>query len=143
MQVIHYTDPGCPYAFSAEPTRLLLDWHYGDQLEWRTVLIVLSSTVEQLEAKGFTPAKLAAYWSKLQREHGMPISGAERERLGVTRPACLAIAAARLHQPDAADALRRRRRAGATPAGRGGRAGGGGSPPPPPPTRCCGACACT
>ncbi len=110
MQVIHYTDPGCPFAFSSEPNRLLLEWHYGDQLEWKTVLIVLSSTPEQLEAKGATAAKMAGLYAKLHREHGMPFSVVERERLHVTRPACLAIAATQVHQPDAADALLRRLR---------------------------------
>ena len=28
----HFSDPGCPFAFSAERQRLRLDWLYGDQL---------------------------------------------------------------------------------------------------------------
>ena len=31
-----FTDPACPFAFSAEPVRRRLRWHYGDQLRWRT-----------------------------------------------------------------------------------------------------------
>jgi predicted DsbA family dithiol-disulfide isomerase len=37
-----FTDPACPFAFSAEPARLRLRWHYGDGLRWRTTMIVLT-----------------------------------------------------------------------------------------------------
>jgi len=30
----HFTDPGCPFAFSAQRQRLRLDWLHGDQLRW-------------------------------------------------------------------------------------------------------------
>ena len=29
-----FTDPACPFAFSAEPVRQRLRWHYGDGLRW-------------------------------------------------------------------------------------------------------------
>ena len=32
IDVTLYTDPACPFAFSAEPARLRLRWHYGDGL---------------------------------------------------------------------------------------------------------------
>jgi predicted DsbA family dithiol-disulfide isomerase len=35
ITITHYTDPGCPFAWSAEPARRRLQWLYGDQLEWR------------------------------------------------------------------------------------------------------------
>ncbi len=31
VEVVHYTDPSCPFAFSAELQRLRLLWLYGDQ----------------------------------------------------------------------------------------------------------------
>ena len=37
-----YTDPACPFAFSAEPIRQRLRWHYGEGLRWRTTMIVLT-----------------------------------------------------------------------------------------------------
>ncbi len=49
LEIIHFTDPACPFAFSAEPIRLRLRWHYGDQLIWRTRMIVL--TLETGEAE--------------------------------------------------------------------------------------------
>ena len=44
-----FTDPACPFAFSAEPVRQRLRWHYGDQLRWRPTMIVL--TLEPGEAE--------------------------------------------------------------------------------------------
>ena len=35
MDITLFTDPACPFAFSAEPVRQRLRWHYGDQLRWR------------------------------------------------------------------------------------------------------------
>ena len=35
LDVELFTDPACPFAFSAEPARRRLRWHYGDQLRWR------------------------------------------------------------------------------------------------------------
>jgi predicted DsbA family dithiol-disulfide isomerase len=107
MQVIHYTDPGCPFAFSAEPLRLRLEWTFGDQLSWTTVLIVLAESASEYEAKGITPAKLAAGGRMLQQRHGMPIDVSERPRLAATVPACRAVVAARLHDPAREDALLR------------------------------------
>ncbi len=42
IHVTHFTDPACPFAFSAEPIRFRLRWHYGHQLVWCTRMIVLT-----------------------------------------------------------------------------------------------------
>ena len=42
IDVVHYTDPGCPWAYSAEPFIRALEWRYGDGLTWRTCLIGLA-----------------------------------------------------------------------------------------------------
>ena len=42
LAVTLFTDPACPFAFSAEPVRMRLRWHYGDGLTWRLRMIVLS-----------------------------------------------------------------------------------------------------
>lgn len=110
MDVVHYTDPACPFAFSAEPHRLQLRWHYGDQLTWRTVLIGLAEDGDAYVKKGFTPDRLAAGLASLQRQHGMPIDATERPRMAGTVPACRAVVAARRHDPSRADALLRRLR---------------------------------
>jgi acyl-CoA synthetase (AMP-forming)/AMP-acid ligase II len=104
LEVTVFTDPACPFAFSAEPVRLRLAWHYGDQLRWRMRMIVL--TLEPGEAE-----KLAQGAPTLQRRHGMPIDPAPYSRPASSEPACRAVVAARLHAPALEDALLRRLRA--------------------------------
>lgn len=103
VEITHFTDPACPFAFSAEPVRWALRWHYGDQLSWRNVLIVL--TREPGEAE-----KLAGGADGLQATYGMPIHRGPKERPASSEPACRAIIAARLHAPQAEDAILRRLR---------------------------------
>lgn len=100
LDITHFTDPACPFAFSAEPTRMLLRWHYGDQLRWRLRMIVL--TLEPGEDE-----KLSRGAPSLQRRYGMPIDPDPRERPASSEPACLAVVAARMHAPEAAEALLR------------------------------------
>ncbi len=103
LEITHFTDPACPFAFSAEPTRLRLRWHYGDQLRWRTRMIVL--TLEPGEAE-----RLAGGAPNLQRIHGMPIDPAPLARPASSEPACRAVVAARLNAPDREEPLLRRLR---------------------------------
>jgi predicted DsbA family dithiol-disulfide isomerase len=103
LEVTHYTDPACPFAFSAEPTRLRLHWHYGEQLVWRTRMIVL--TLEPGEAE-----KLAEGAPGLQRKYGMPIDPAPYPRTASSEPACRAVVATRLNAPEQAEPLLRRLR---------------------------------
>ena len=103
LEITHFTDPACPFAFSAEPARFRLRWHYGDQLRWTTRMIVL--TLEPGEAE-----KLAQGAPNLQRLYGMPIDPAPYPRASSSEPACRAVVAARVHAPDRLDALLRRLR---------------------------------
>jgi 2-hydroxychromene-2-carboxylate isomerase len=103
LELTHFTDPACPFAFSAEPVRMRLRWHYGDQLVWRTRLIVL--TLEPGEAE-----RLAEGAPNLQRIHGMPIDPVPYARPASSEPACRAVVAARLHAPGTEEALLRRLR---------------------------------
>lgn len=101
--VEHFTDPACPFAFSLEPIRYRLRWHYDDQLEWRTRMIVL--TKEPGEA-----AKLAGGAPGLQRRYGMPIDPAPYAREASSEPACRAVVGARLNRPGTEETLLRRLR---------------------------------
>jgi 2-hydroxychromene-2-carboxylate isomerase len=103
LEITLFTDPACPFAFSAEPVRLRLMWHYGGQLRWRTRMIVL--TLEPGEAE-----KLAEGAPTLQRRYGMPIDPAPYARPASSEPACRAIVATRLHAPALEPALLRRLR---------------------------------
>ncbi|MEA2168161.1 MAG: hypothetical protein QOF76_1461 [Solirubrobacteraceae bacterium] len=92
LDVTLFTDPACPFAFSAEPSRWRLRWHYGDGLRWTVRMIVL--TREPGEAE-----KLAGGADGLQAKYGMPIARGPFPRAASSEPACRAVVAARLHAP--------------------------------------------
>jgi predicted DsbA family dithiol-disulfide isomerase len=110
VQITEYTDPGCPFAFSAEPIRWRLRWRYGDQLQWRLRMVVLSETDEDYAKKGLTAEILASGNDGLAREHGMPMDTRVKPRLWATAPACRAVVAAREHAPELEWLLLRRLR---------------------------------
>jgi 2-hydroxychromene-2-carboxylate isomerase len=94
-----YTDPGCPWAYSAIPALRVLQWRYGDQLEWRLVMVGLSEDASQYEARGHTPARSAIGHLRFRDRYGMPFSLAPKARLSATSRACRSIIAARLDRP--------------------------------------------
>ncbi|MBA3329017.1 MAG: DsbA family protein [Solirubrobacterales bacterium] len=107
--ITEFTDPGCPWAWSAEPFRRRLNWLYGDCLRWQRRMVVLAESPAEYEERGFTPRKQAAAFASIARDHGMPIDSSERPRMAASAPACRAVIAARLHapEPEAEDALLR------------------------------------
>jgi predicted DsbA family dithiol-disulfide isomerase len=111
LHITHFTDPACPFAFSAEPVRRRLRWHYGDQLVWEDRMIVLSEDPSE-------PRKLQHGAPNLQRLYGMPIDPSPYRQPVISRPACAAVVAARLHAPDAAEAVLRALRVRAMAGGR-------------------------
>ena len=97
--VVHFTDPGCPWAYSASPAMAVLRWRYGAQIDWRLVVIGLAESHEQYEARGYSPA--ASAQGRLGfRRFGMPLAPAVRRRLMGTARGCRAIVATRLLHPD-------------------------------------------
>ena len=58
LQITEFTDPACPFAWSAEPQRRRLEWLYGDQLGWDLRMVGLSSNPDQ--NSGFTPQMLSS-----------------------------------------------------------------------------------
>jgi predicted DsbA family dithiol-disulfide isomerase len=103
LDVELFTDPACPFAFSAEPVRQRLRWHYGNQLRWTTRMIVL--TREPGEAD-----RLAEGAPGLQGRYGMPIDPRPYPRPASSEPACRAVVAVRLNAPELTDTLLRRLR---------------------------------
>jgi predicted DsbA family dithiol-disulfide isomerase len=95
--ITEFTDPACPWAYSAEPFRRRLNWLYDGRLEWRVTVVGLSESPEDYLERGFTPEKQAAAFKKISQEHGMPIDTRERPRMEATVPACRAVVAARRH----------------------------------------------
>lgn len=108
--ITEFTDPVCPWAYSAEPFRLKLEWLYGDQLAWDTRMVVLAEHPSDYERRGFTPEKQAASLTRIARDHRMPIDAAQRPRMAATLPACRAVVGARVHAPDRMRPLLRRLR---------------------------------
>lgn len=111
VNVTHYTDPGCPFAYSAEPQLWRLKWRYGSQLQWTTRLVGLASSREEYAAKGLTPEIIQAGFKNLEAEVGMPFDLSVREAVAATLPACREVVAAREHAgAEVADALLRQLR---------------------------------
>lgn len=98
IHVTHFTDPGCPWAYSACPAHTTLRWRYGQQLRWTLVMIGLTEDAAQYAARGYTPTRSAIGYGRFRR-FGMPFQITPKARLSATSPACRAIVATRLAAP--------------------------------------------
>ena len=99
IHVREFTDPACPYAFSAEPAIWRLRWLYGNGLDWETRMVVLSESPDEYAAKGFTLERQTTALKSLQNKYGMPIDWSPRPRMSATVQACRSVVATRLHDP--------------------------------------------
>ena len=99
IEVLHITDPGCPWAYSAAPHHAVLQWRYGDQLDWRLALIGLAESGADYDARGYSPGRNVLGWHRTFRPLGMPFDTQPRARNIGTGRACRAIVAARLEDP--------------------------------------------
>lgn len=100
IEVVHITDPGCPWAYSESPALAVLRWRYGDQLQWRIALIGLSEDLARYEKLGYTPESMASGFVKFRDDYGMPFDVVPRKRHQFTGYACRAIVATRLVSPE-------------------------------------------
>jgi 2-hydroxychromene-2-carboxylate isomerase len=98
IDVTHFSDPGCPWAWSASPHLAVMMWRYGDQLAWRHVMIGLTERAAEYEARGYTGDRMALGYRSF-RSRGMPFSTAPREGVHGTGPMCRVVVAARLRDP--------------------------------------------
>jgi protein-disulfide isomerase-like protein with CxxC motif len=103
VDVLHLSDPGCPWAYSAAPALAALRWRYGEQLRWRLAMIGLAERAQQYVDRGSTPLSVARGYARFRR-YGMPFSVAPKPRVAATSPACRAVVAARLQDPALGDA---------------------------------------
>ena len=89
-----YTDPACPWAYSESPALRVIEWRYGDQLDWRLVLVGLTETRRPSTPSGGTRRCGERSASSLP-----PLRDAVRaeakERVSATARACRAVVAAR------------------------------------------------
>jgi 2-hydroxychromene-2-carboxylate isomerase len=99
LQVTHFSDPGCPWAWSASPAIAALQWRYGAQLEWRNVMIGLTENGSVYEQRGYTPAGQARGYRNF-RWRGMPFATQPREQVHGTWPMCRVVVATRRLFPD-------------------------------------------
>ncbi len=98
IQATLYSDPACPWAYSESPALRVIEWRYGDQLDWRLIVIGLTEDASQYIARGYTPLRGALGQLRFRR-YGMPFSPAPKPRISATARACRAIVAARLQNP--------------------------------------------
>ncbi len=100
IEVTHFSDPGCPWAYSASPALAVLRWRYGSQLRWRHVMIGLTESAEQYVARGYTPVRATLGYGRYARRYGMPFARHPRARMIATGRACRAVVAVRLAHPE-------------------------------------------
>lgn len=98
ISVTHFSDPGCPWAYSASPALAVLRWRYGSQLDWRLVTIGLAEDPDRYVQLGYTPARMTVGNMRFRR-YGMPFLSEPRARVAATGRACRAIVATRLLDP--------------------------------------------
>jgi len=94
-----FTDPGCPWGYSARPALARLAWRFGDQLDWRLTLIGLTDSPEEYDQRGFTPALMAVAVRDFERRFRMPFGVVVKPRMAATARACRAVIAAREISP--------------------------------------------
>jgi predicted DsbA family dithiol-disulfide isomerase len=94
-----YSDPACPWAYSESPALRVIEWRYGDQLDWHLVLVGLTEEASQYEARGYTPVRGVLGQARFRERYGMPFSTQVKPRLSATSRACRAVVAARMQHP--------------------------------------------
>jgi len=99
IAVTHFTDPGCPFAYSASPALAVLHWRYGEQLRWRLVTIGLAEDPQRYLDAGYTPTRSTLGQHGYFRRFGMPFLMVPRERVLATSRGCRAIVATRRLAP--------------------------------------------
>jgi protein-disulfide isomerase-like protein with CxxC motif len=98
IRASHITDPGCPFAYGGEALISALRWRFGEQLDWRLVMIGLAEDPSEYEDRGYTAEWMTQAWLGF-RHTGMPFTLAPRSRVIATGRACRVVVAARMESP--------------------------------------------
>jgi hypothetical protein len=77
----------------------VIEWRYGDQLDWRLVLVGLSEDTSRYAEHGFTPLRMASSGLMFRERYGMPFAPNPKSRLSASSRACRAVIAARRQWP--------------------------------------------
>ena len=107
VRVLHFSDPACPWAYSARPAHARLQWRFGDQLDWNLHVIGLSESADAYERRGYTPQRMVSGQRVFRNRFGMPFALRVKPRLSGTSRACRAIVAVREVDPARAEAALR------------------------------------
>ncbi len=99
LAVTEFTDPGCPWAYSANPAFSVLRWRYRDQLRWRIITIGLTEDPQRYVDAGYTPTRMTLGQMLFRGRYGMPFATRPRARIAATGRACRAIVATRRLDP--------------------------------------------
>ena len=99
MYATLFTDPACPWGYSANPDLTVLKWRYAEAIRWRYVMIGLAETPERYVNSGYTPERMVAGYADFRRRFGMPFQAAPRPRVTGTGRVCRAVVAVRLQDP--------------------------------------------
>ncbi|HEY3922881.1 MAG TPA: DsbA family protein [Gaiellaceae bacterium] len=93
-----FNDAACPWGYSANPALRVLEWRYGDQIDWRLVVIGLRDEVSEQMRQQFDPAGVSRLVVFRDR-YGMPFSLLPKARAAASGRGCQAVVAARLASP--------------------------------------------
>jgi predicted DsbA family dithiol-disulfide isomerase len=94
-----FSDPSCPWAYSASPALRVIEWRYGDQIDWDLVLIGLSEDPSRYARSGHTALRMAQGQLDFRDRYGMPFGGVCKPRLSASARACRTVIAARQNDP--------------------------------------------
>jgi hypothetical protein len=70
ISITMYGDPACPWGYSASPALRVIEWRYGDQLDWRLVLVGLSEDTSRYADSGFTTLRMARSGLRFRKRSG-------------------------------------------------------------------------
>jgi protein-disulfide isomerase-like protein with CxxC motif len=99
LEATLYTDPGCPWAYSANPALRVLEWRYREQFTWRLVMIGLREEASEAAVSSFDPQRSLARWRVFEERYGMPFGSVPKRRPSGTGRGCRAVVAAGLVEP--------------------------------------------
>jgi protein-disulfide isomerase-like protein with CxxC motif len=99
ISVTLFNDPACPWGYSESPALRVIEWRYGDQLEWRLVLVGLSEDVSRYVEHGFTTLRMASSGVMFRERYGMPFAPSPKPGMSASSRACRAVIAARQQWP--------------------------------------------
>ena len=92
-----FTDPSCPWGYSASPALRRIEWRYRDQIDWQLVMIGLSDPVDAPPKR--SPVGYAQACLRLRERFGMPFEIEPKVRPVTSSRACKAVVATRILQP--------------------------------------------